>query len=155
MFRGPEPDSTSKWCFWIFCICSNLITKQSLYFFITGKNRVGVSSTFNDIITSNESLSTIKGREGSRYRAASRSGYSLRSLLFICVAAVAGGLQWFQSGDLTNEALCHFLTANSFSCVYSLPPPTHFTLISSQLFNFLSLWLAKKRRLWTVQEFLF
>lgn len=66
------------------------------------------------------------------------------SLLFICVAAVAGGLQWFQSGDLTNEALCHFLTANSFSCVYSLPPPTRFTLISSQLFQ-LSLTLVGKK----------
>lgn len=101
MFRATEPDSTSQWCFWIFCICSNLITKQSLYFFITGKNRVGVSSTFNDIITSNESLSTIKGREGSHYQAASRSAYSLAAVYlcsccgwWLAVVSVRGLDEW-------------------------------------------------------------
>lgn len=67
------------------------------------------------------------------------SGCSLSSLVFICVASVAGGLQQFLSGDLTNEVLCHFLTANSFSFCHQFTPThpsdTHFL----KLFNFLSL----------------
>lgn len=40
---------------------------------------------------------------------------SLSSLVFICVAAVAGGFLRFWSGDLMSEVLCHFLTTNNFS----------------------------------------
>lgn len=65
--------------------------------------------------------------ETTHYQAAAGSDRSLCFLVFISEASVAGGLWQFQPGGLTEEAQCHFLTANSFFTSRS-PPPTHIAL---------------------------
>ena len=55
-------------------------------------------SALDYIITSSEFSSAITETETTHFQAASGSGHSLSFLVFICVAAVAGGFLWFQSG---------------------------------------------------------
>lgn len=96
-------------------------------------------------ITSFHELNSCQRSQKEEHRAVKQG--PPHSQLFGVYLCSCCGSQWFLSEDLSSKALCHFLTANSFSfclSVTSLPPPTHLDTHFLTTFQ-LSLTLVGKR----------